>query len=173
MQAIAGLHTAAVSGFVFFALRFGIAAWPWLALRVSGKRVAALGGLIAVICYLVLSGAHPPARRAAITASVAFIAILCDGKRCAPLQGTEPALAAWWRRCAPKPDQFAALCSGAAIVVMRATVDAPTDCGKALVLTPRDFIAGGAAEVSREPRGWRVAWAQPFRGQRPWTEIQW
>ena len=79
MLAIAGLHTAAVSGFVFFALRLGVAAWPWLALRVSGKKVAALGGLIAVAAYLVLSGAHPAeARRAAITASVAFIAILCD-----------------------------------------------------------------------------------------------
>ena len=35
-----------------------IAAWPWLALRVNGKKVAAVGGLIAVGAYLVLSGAH-------------------------------------------------------------------------------------------------------------------
>lgn len=78
MLAIAGLHTAAVSGFVFAALRLGIAAWPWLAVRVSGKKVAAGGALIAVLCYLALSGAHPPAKRAAITAAVAFIAILLD-----------------------------------------------------------------------------------------------
>jgi len=78
MLAIAGLHTAAVSGFVFLTLRLAIAAWPWAAVRVSGKKVAALGGLIAVLAYLTLSGAHPPARRAAITASVAFIAILLD-----------------------------------------------------------------------------------------------
>jgi len=78
MLAIAGLHTAAVSGFVFFALRLLVAAWPWLALRVNGKKVAAIGGLIAVLIYLTLSGAHPPARRAAITASVAFLAILFD-----------------------------------------------------------------------------------------------
>ena len=78
MLAIAGLHTAAVSGFVFFALRLGVAAWPWLALRVNGKKLAALGGLIAVLIYLTLSGAHPPARRAAVTASVAFLAILLD-----------------------------------------------------------------------------------------------
>ena len=78
MLAIAGLHTAAVSGFVFLALRMGIAAWPWAALRVSGKKVAAMGGLIAVLAYLTLSGAHPPARRAAITAGVAFIAMLFD-----------------------------------------------------------------------------------------------
>jgi competence protein ComEC len=78
MLAIAGLHTAALSGFAFFAFRIGIAAWPWLALRVPGKKVAAAAGLLAVAGYLVLSGAHPPARRAAITASVAFMAILLD-----------------------------------------------------------------------------------------------
>ncbi len=78
MLAIAGLHTAAISGFAFFAFRIAIAAWPWLALRVSGKKVAAVGALVVVVCYLVLSGAHPPARRAAITAGVAFFAILVD-----------------------------------------------------------------------------------------------
>ncbi len=78
MLAIAGLHMAAVAGFVFFATRLGIAAWPWLALRVQGKKVAAVGGLVVVALYLTLSGAHPPARRAAITASVAFLAILLD-----------------------------------------------------------------------------------------------
>jgi competence protein ComEC len=78
MLAIAGLHTAALSGFVFFSLRFLVAAWPWLAVRVNGKKAAAAGALIAVGLYLLLSGAHAPARRAAITASVAFIAILLD-----------------------------------------------------------------------------------------------
>jgi competence protein ComEC len=78
MLAIAGLHTAAVTGFVFAAIRLLVAAWPWLALRVSGKKLAAVGGLVAVGVYLALSGAHPPARRAAITASVAFLAILLD-----------------------------------------------------------------------------------------------
>ncbi|MBV8681710.1 MAG: ComEC/Rec2 family competence protein [Caulobacteraceae bacterium] len=78
MLAIAGLHTAAISGFAFFTLRLGIAAWPWLSLRVNGKKVAAVGALASVLCYLTLSGAHPPAQRAAITASVAFLAILAD-----------------------------------------------------------------------------------------------
>ena len=438
MLAIAGLHTAAVSGFVFFALRLGVAAWPWLALRVSGKKVAALGGLLAVAVYLVLSGAHPPARRAAITASVAFIAILfdrraislhslsiaallilliqpevvvspgfemsfcataslvalaelwpirpravglpwalaalqrardwtlamlavsfvagtatgpfaiqhfnrvanygvfanltadflasvvlmpavavaalgellgvsasllsgplwvagwaakaivglahffahapgaaftiasaptialavsyvgivfaclwrgrlrwigapmaaavalwprpaapvawiaadgddaaivvhgqeialkpdkrayatglwaqrrgfslpadataaqkaafdCDRKHCAQINNTEPALAAWWSTRAPKPEQIDALCAGARILVLRANIDPPAACAKTLVLAPRDFASGGAAEIFREPKGWRVDWAQPIRGQRPWTGIQ-
>ena len=75
---ISGLHMAVVGGFVFFAIRLGVAAWPWLALRVSGKKIAAVAGLIAVWTYLVVSGSPPPAERAAITASIAFAAILLD-----------------------------------------------------------------------------------------------
>ncbi|WP_293377403.1 ComEC/Rec2 family competence protein [Phenylobacterium sp. SCN 70-31] len=75
---ISGLHMAIVGGFVFAAVRLLVAAWPWLALRVSGKKVAACVGLAAVGGYLVLSGAPPPAERAAITAAVAFLAVLAD-----------------------------------------------------------------------------------------------
>ena len=75
---ISGLPMAIVGGFAFAAARLLVAAWPWLALRVSGKKIAALVGLAAVGGYLVLSGAPPPAERAAITAAVAFAAILVD-----------------------------------------------------------------------------------------------
>jgi competence protein ComEC len=75
---ISGLHMAIVGGFAFAAARLLIAAWPWLALRIHGKKAAALVGLAAVGGYLVLSGAPPPAERAAITAAVAFLAILAD-----------------------------------------------------------------------------------------------
>lgn len=75
---ISGLHMAIVGGFAFAAARLLVAAWPWLALRINGKKAAALVGLAAVGGYLVLSGAPPPAERAAITAAVAFAAILAD-----------------------------------------------------------------------------------------------
>lgn len=75
---ISGLHMAIVGGFVFAAARLGVAAWPWLALRVPGKKIAAVLGLAAVGGYLLLSGAPPPAERAAITAAIAFAAILAD-----------------------------------------------------------------------------------------------
>jgi len=75
---ISGLHMAIVGGFVFFAVRLGVAAWPWLALRVPGKKVAAVAGLVAVGVYLVVSGAPSPAERAAVTAAVAFGAILLN-----------------------------------------------------------------------------------------------
>lgn len=75
---ISGLHMAIVGGFVFGVVRFGLALWPWAAQAVSTKKVAAVAGLIAVGAYLALSGAPPPAERAAVTASVAFLAILVD-----------------------------------------------------------------------------------------------
>jgi competence protein ComEC len=73
---ISGLHMAVVGGFAFFLVRLLVAAWPWLALRAPGKKVAAWAGLIAVGTYLVVSGAPPPAERAAITAAIAFLAVL-------------------------------------------------------------------------------------------------
>ena len=65
MLAIAGLHTAAVSGFVFFACACSSPPGRGWRLRVSGKKVAAAAALVVVAGYLILSGAHPPARRAA------------------------------------------------------------------------------------------------------------
>src|SRR5690606_32505557 len=73
---ISGLHMAVVGGFVFFTVRLLVATWPWLALRVSGRSVPALAGLVAVGTYLIISGAPPPAERAAVTASLAFLAVL-------------------------------------------------------------------------------------------------
>ncbi|MES2035660.1 MAG: ComEC/Rec2 family competence protein, partial [Pseudomonadota bacterium] len=75
---ISGLHMAIVGGFVFAAVRLLIALSPWLALRVPGKKVAAVAGLAAIATYLVISGGPPPAERAAITFGVAFLAILAD-----------------------------------------------------------------------------------------------
>jgi competence protein ComEC len=75
---ISGLHMAIVGGFVFALARLIIAAIPWLALRAPGKKVAALLGLAAIGVYLIISGWPPPAQRAAITAAVAFGAILAD-----------------------------------------------------------------------------------------------
>lgn len=75
---ISGLHMAIVGGAVFFLVRLLVALWPWLALRVPGKKIAAVAGLLALGVYLVMSGSPPPAERSAITAAVAFLAILAD-----------------------------------------------------------------------------------------------
>lgn len=73
---ISGLHMAIVGGFVFAGLRLVIAAWPWAAVRAPAKKLAAAGALAAVLVYLVISGQPPPAQRAAVTAAVAFLAVM-------------------------------------------------------------------------------------------------
>ena len=83
---ISGLHMAIVGGFAFFAVRVLIASVPTLALRVNGKKLAAAIGLVAVLLYLGLSGAPAPAIRSAVTASLAFLAILMD-RRALTLHG--------------------------------------------------------------------------------------
>jgi competence protein ComEC len=75
---ISGLHMAIVGGFVFATVRLLVAATPPLAVRVDGKKVAAVLGLAAIWLYLGISGAPSPAIRAAVTATVAFLAILVD-----------------------------------------------------------------------------------------------
>jgi competence protein ComEC len=75
---ISGLHMAIVGGFAFLLVRLGVALVPWLALRIDGKKAAAVFGLVSVLAYLIVSGAPPPAQRSAITAAVAFGAILVD-----------------------------------------------------------------------------------------------
>jgi competence protein ComEC len=83
---ISGVHMAIVGGFIFFCMRLLVSLWPWLAVRVNGKKAAATAGLIAVGLYLVVSGAPPPAQRSAITATIAFGAILLD-RRAITLRG--------------------------------------------------------------------------------------
>jgi competence protein ComEC len=83
---ISGVHMAIVGGFVFFAVRLLISCWPWLALRVNGKKWAAAAGLTSVLLYLIVSGWPPPAQRSAVTATVAFGAILLD-RRAISLRG--------------------------------------------------------------------------------------
>ena len=75
---ISGVHMAIVGGFVYALVRLGIAAWPWAALRAPGKKVAAAAGFLAVCGYTVLAGAPAPAVRSALTAGIAFLAVMTD-----------------------------------------------------------------------------------------------
>ena len=69
----------------------------------------------------------------------------------------------------PKPERLDALCAASDILVLRAEAPLPSGCRDAVVLRPGDFAAGGAAEIFATKTGWRVVWAQPLRGRRPWT----
>lgn len=145
---ISGLHMAIVGGFVFAAVRLLIAAWPWVALRVPGKKIAALAGLAAVGAYLVISGAPPPALRAAITAGVAFLAILAD-RQAVTLHGL--ALAALVILLA-QPEQAAAAgfqMSFAATAVLVALAEAwPRPLREIAVPWPIRLVQGAGAWIA-------------------------
>jgi competence protein ComEC len=81
LLAIAGLHLGLVGGFVFFAIRGGLALIPPLALRYPIKKIAAVVTLAVLFCYLMISGAAIPTERAFVMNGVVFAAILIDRLR--------------------------------------------------------------------------------------------
>ncbi len=81
LLAIAGLHLGLVGGFVFFAVRGGLALIPWVALRYPIKKIAAAATLVVLTCYLMLSGAAIPTERAFVMNGLVFAAILIDRLR--------------------------------------------------------------------------------------------
>lgn len=80
LLAISGMHMAFLTGFVFAGVRMGIAAVPPLALRVNGKKLAAVVALGVAAFYLALSGANVATERAFIMVSVMLGAVLLDRK---------------------------------------------------------------------------------------------
>jgi len=81
LLAIAGLHLGLVGGFVFFAVRGGLALLPSIALRYPIKKIAAGATLIVLCCYLLISGAAIPTQRAFVMNGLVFGAILIDRLR--------------------------------------------------------------------------------------------
>jgi len=78
LLAISGLHMGLLTGFIFAAMRFALVAIPWIGLRVSVKKVAALVSLSAGWFYYLLSGGNVATERAFIMVSVMFVAVLFD-----------------------------------------------------------------------------------------------
>lgn len=78
LLAISGLHMGLLTGFIFGLVRYGIALFPPLALRVSGKKVGAIAAIPAGLAYLVISGASIATQRAYVMALVILIAVILD-----------------------------------------------------------------------------------------------
>ena len=81
LLAIAGLHLGLVGAVVFFAVRGGLALIPPIALRYPIKKIAAGVTLVALTCYLLISGAAIPTERAFVMNGIVFAAILIDRLR--------------------------------------------------------------------------------------------
>jgi competence protein ComEC len=78
LLAISGLHMGLLTGFVFAALRLGLALVPALALRYPIRKWAAAGALAAGAFYLALSGGNVATERAFIQVAVMFAAVMLD-----------------------------------------------------------------------------------------------
>lgn len=78
LLAISGLHMGLLTGFIFGALRYGMALVPPLALRLPVKKIAAVGALVAAAAYLALSGANVATQRAFVMVAVMLLAILLN-----------------------------------------------------------------------------------------------
>lgn len=78
LLAISGMNMAILVGFTFGFLRYGLALVPPVALRVNGKKVAALVSLGVACFYLLLSGANVATERAFIMVAVMLVAVLMD-----------------------------------------------------------------------------------------------
>lgn len=73
---VSGYHISMVVAAVLLLTRRLVALWPWLALRVSARTVAAVAAALAGWAYTLLSGAEVPAVRAAIMAMVVLAALV-------------------------------------------------------------------------------------------------
>ncbi|WP_342768179.1 ComEC/Rec2 family competence protein [Rhodovulum viride] len=78
LLAISGLHMGLLTGVVFAALRFALALWPRLALRLPIKKIAAAGALAVGAVYLALSGGNVATERAFVMVAVVLGAVMAD-----------------------------------------------------------------------------------------------
>lgn len=78
LLAISGLHMGLLTGFVFAAIRYGLALLPRIGLRLPAKKIAAICAFCAAIAYLVLSGSNVATQRAFIMVAVMLLAVLLD-----------------------------------------------------------------------------------------------
>lgn len=93
LLSVSGLHIAIVMGVTFWVVRFLVACWRWLALRVDGKACAGVAALAAGGFYMLLTGAEVPMQRSFAMAVLVTLALL-TGRQAISLRGLALAAAA-------------------------------------------------------------------------------
>jgi competence protein ComEC len=119
LLAISGLHMGLLVGFVFWAIRGGLALWPSVALRHPTRVWAALAAMPFAAAYLLLSGGSVATQRAFIMAMVMLGAIVL-GRRALSLRSVALAalliLALWPEELAGPGFQMSFAATGALVV---------------------------------------------------------
>ena len=75
---ISGLHMTLATGLIFFTLRMLLVLIPHTAIHWPNKKIAAVGGLLGGLAYLLLAGSPVPAVRAYIMVACVLVAVLVD-----------------------------------------------------------------------------------------------
>ncbi len=78
LLSVSGIHMGVVGGLVFATLLWTLSLISPIALRFPVKKIAAIGALVALAAYLIVSGSSVAALRSFVMACVAFGAILLD-----------------------------------------------------------------------------------------------
>ncbi|MGH6949794.1 MAG: ComEC/Rec2 family competence protein, partial [Vitreimonas sp.] len=78
LLSVSGIHMGVVGSLVFALLLWMLSLISPIALRFPVKKIAAVGALVVLVAYLVISGSSVPALRSFVMACVAFGAILLD-----------------------------------------------------------------------------------------------
>ena len=78
LLSVSGIHMGVVGGLVFAMLLWTLSLMAPIALRFPVKKIAAVGALLVLAAYLIISGSSVPALRSFVMACVAFGAILLD-----------------------------------------------------------------------------------------------
>jgi len=78
LLSVSGIHMGVVGGLVFALLVWTLSLIGPIALRFPVKKIAAVGALLVLAAYLIISGSSVPALRSFVMACVAFGAILLD-----------------------------------------------------------------------------------------------
>ncbi|WP_185982513.1 ComEC/Rec2 family competence protein [Aureimonas mangrovi] len=75
---ISGFHMALVAGFAMLSIRAVIAAWPAMALRVPGKKIAAAAAFLVATGYLMIAGENVATLRSYIMLAIMLGAVMLD-----------------------------------------------------------------------------------------------
>lgn len=75
---VSGFHMTLIAGLIFAFVRFSLALFPALALRINTKKVSAVLALIITFFYLLISGQAVPAERSFLMIAVILLAVLFD-----------------------------------------------------------------------------------------------
>ncbi|TFL18201.1 ComEC/Rec2 family competence protein [Jannaschia formosa] len=126
LLAISGLHMGLIVGFVFWAVRGGLALWPAVALRHPIRIWAALAAIPVAAAYLLLSGASVATQRAFVMALVMLGAIVL-GRRALSMRSVALAalvVLAWRPESLTGPGfQMSFAATGALVLAFRALSD--------------------------------------------------